>query len=278
MSIDHYHLLSSMSNGGPSGVAMISVRKRIALPIAALVASAGLVATPGAAHAQPPEPTPNPWQMRHWPQTQPWQEAEPSAATRSLPGTNGPSPIDPQKYELPDTMTWDDYRKIPGTNWADPARAGSVRNFKGALVLVDYPNQPFVVTQPANSSIYGNPTTVHDIPRAEVAEFYRNFLNTPGKLNRGHTIHEYWMEDSGGRFGIELAAFGAYQMPRKSHEYGIESNMQRGAGCPAGDTCQRNLRTDALAAWRADVGDDVANQYEFVFLLGAGQDESSTWQ
>ena len=266
-----------MSSAGLSGVRMFSVRKRIALPIAALVASSALAATPAAAEPRP-EPTPNPWQMRHWPQTQPWQQAEPAALTRTLPGTNGPRAIDPQNYELPDTMTWEDYRKIPGTNWADPAKAGSVRNFRGALVLVDYPNQPFVITQPANSTIYGNPTTVHDVPRSDVAAFYRDFLNKPGTLNRGHTIHEYWMEDSGGRFGIDLAAYGAYQMPGKSHEYGIEASMQRGAGCPAGDTCQRDIRADALAAWRADVGDDVANQYEFVFLLSAGQDESSTWQ
>jgi M6 family metalloprotease-like protein len=257
---------------------MINVRKRVALPIAALVASAGLIANPGTAIARPPEPTPNPWQMRHWPQTQPWQESEAAVATRSLPGTNGPSRLDPQNYELPDTMTWADYRKIPGTNWADPRRTGSVRNFRGALVLVDYPNQPFVVTQPANSTIYGNPTSVHDLPRAEVAEFYKNFLNTPNSLNRGHTIHEYWMEDSGGRFGIELGAFGAYQMPRKSHEYGIESNMQRGAGCPAGDVCMQDFRRDARALWIADVGEEVAAQYDFVFYLAAGQDESATWQ
>jgi M6 family metalloprotease-like protein len=239
---------------------------------AILVLLGGLVATPSA--AAPPEPTPNPWQMRHWPQTQPWQREQP--APRFSAST--PRPIDPQRYEQPDTMTWDDYTPIPGTNWADPATRGSVQTFRGALVLVDYANQPFVITQPANSTVYGNPTVVHDIPRAEVPEFYRDFLNTPGELNRGHTIHEYWMEDSGGRLGIELGAFGVYQMPAKSHEYGIENSMQRGAGCPSGDTCQRNLRTDARAAWLADVGQEVADQYDFVFYLSAGQDESSTWQ
>ncbi len=240
-----------------------------------LVLGGGLVATPAAAADPPPKPTPNPWQMRHWPQTQPWQEAQ--AGPRIF-AAGAPRPIDLQHFEQPDTMTWDDYRRIPGTSWADPAVRGSVRTFRGALVLVDYPNQPFVVTQPANSSIYGNPTTVHDVPRAQVPEFYRGFLNTPGQLNRGHTIHEYWMEDSGGRFGIELGAFGVYQMPAKSHEYGIDAGFQRGAGCPAGDTCQRNIRTDARAALVADVGEEVIAQYDFIFYLSAGQDESSTWQ
>jgi M6 family metalloprotease-like protein len=54
--------------------------------------------------------------------------------------------------------------------------------------------------------------------------------------------------------------------------------MQRGLGCPAGDTCGRDLRTDARAAWIADVGPEVAAQYDFIFFLAAGQDESSTWQ
>jgi M6 family metalloprotease-like protein len=259
------------------GAMLTRMRHTIALYTAALVVLGGLVAvTASPAAADPrPYPTPNPWQMRHWPQTQPWQQAQ--AGPRTF-AAGAPQPIDRQDFEQPDTMTWDDYRPIPGRNWADPAVRGSVRNFKGALILVDYANQPFAVTMPANSTVYGNPTAVHDVPRADVPAFYRDFLNTPGALNRGHTIHEYWMEDSGGRFGIELGAFGVYQMPAKSHEYGIESSMQRGAGCPSGDTCQRDLRADARAAWIADVGEEVAAEYEFVFLLSAGQDESSTWQ
>jgi M6 family metalloprotease-like protein len=263
-----------MFGGLGAGMFAKLTRAVLVFPVVALVASTSLIATPAAAEPRP-QPTPNPWQMRHWPQTQPWQEQQ--AFTQSFPAGT-PRPIDPQTYELPDTMTWDDYRAIPGTNWADPAVRGSVRTFKGALILVDYSNQPFVVTLPANSTVYGNPGAVHDLARADVPSFYRDFLNTPGPLNRGHTIHEYWMEDSGGRFGIELGAFGAYQMPGKSHEYGIEASMQRGAGCPAGDTCERDLRTDARAAWIADVGEDVAAQYDFVFLLSAGQDESATWQ
>jgi len=241
--------------------------------VPAIVVAVGGVAPPAAAADPKPSPPVKPWQVRHWPQTQPWQRSQPPLTL--APGL--PPPIDPQNYEQPDTMAWDDYRPIPGTSWADPTARGSVRTFKGALVLVDYPDQPFVITQPANSTVYGNPTTVHDVPRAQVPAFYRDFLNTPGGLNRGHTIHEYWMEDSGGRLGIELGAFGVYQMPAKSHEYGIDG-FQRGAGCPVGDTCQRNLRTDARALWLADVGPSVVDQYDFVFYLGAGQDESSTWQ
>ncbi|MBM2620891.1 M6 family metalloprotease domain-containing protein [Actinoplanes sp. LDG1-06] len=248
---------------------LVSATSVVVLAVAgALIASPAVAAPPGGADPD------TPWRMRHWPQTQPWQVDQAAA----LAGKTGPQPIDPQRYELPDTMTWDDYKPVPGTDWANPAVRGSERTFNGALVLVDYPNQPFVVTQPANSTIFGNPSGVQNLDRADVPRFYRDFLNQPGELNRGHTIHEYWMEDSDGRFGIELSAYGVYQMPAKSHEYGIEAQMQRGQGCPAGDTCNRNLRTDARAAWIAAVGETEAAKYDFVFFLSAGQDESATWQ
>jgi M6 family metalloprotease-like protein len=252
-------------------------KNMLLVPAAALGLVAGLAtAVPAAAQPRPPipEPTANPWQMRHWPQTQPWQREQPSARTFAA---GAPRPIDPQNYELPDTMTWNDYRSIPGTSWSDPSRKGSVRNFNVAVVLVDYANQPFEVTQPKNSSVFGNPVEVGDVPRGEVAEFYQNFLNTPQKLNHGHTLHEYWMEDSGGRYGVDLTGFGAYRMPAKDHEYGVDG-MQGGTGCPAGDTCGRDLRADARAAWVGDVGEETAAKYDFVFFLSAGQDESSTWQ
>nr|WP_246258358.1 M6 family metalloprotease domain-containing protein [Amycolatopsis anabasis] len=173
-------------------------------------------------------------------------------------------------------MTWDDYRKVPGTDWANPDRKGSVRTFKGAVVLVDYPDQNFAVTQPPRSTVFGNPSPeASNIPRAQVAKFYQDFLNKPGALNRGHTIHEYWMEDSGGRFGVDLTAFGPYRLPGKSFEYGME--FQPDSACPPGANCRRDLRADGGAAWKADVG-DISKQFDFVFYLSAGQDESATWQ
>ncbi|MEV4217991.1 M6 family metalloprotease domain-containing protein [Nonomuraea sp. NPDC049725] len=237
-----------------------------------------LMATPASA-APPADDPEHPWRLEHWPQTQPWQRDAPEEAPslrRDRPST-GVKPIDPQNWVNPDHMTWADYKQIPGTKWNDPAVKGSKRTFKGALVLLDYPNQPFVVTQPRGSTIFANPSAqAHDVPRDQVAKFYQDFLNTPNDLNRGHTIHEYWMEDSGGRYGVELTGFGPYTMPGKDHEYAME--MQGGEGCPSGDSCNKNLRADGNAAWLADVGKETADQFDFVFYLSAGQDESSTWQ
>ena len=182
-------------------------------------------------------------------------------------------------------MTWDDYVAPPGINWADPTRRGSSRNFNIALIAVDYPDEAggFVITQAPNSTAFTNPQPVasqFSLQREDVPAFYRDFLNKPQDLNRNHTLHEYWMEDSAGRFGVDLTSFGPYLLPQKSYEYGIddeEDGFNPGA-CPSGDTCSVDLRTDALGAWRADIGNDSANAFELVFILSAGQDESSTWQ
>ena len=68
-----------------------------------------------------------------------------------------PPPIDPQNPGWQPDMTWDDYTPVPGTDWANPAIPPSVRKFKVALVVVDYPDQPFVISQPPFSTIFGNP-------------------------------------------------------------------------------------------------------------------------
>ena len=44
-------------------------------------------------------------------------------------------------------MTWADYRPIPETSWGDNAVPGE-RVLRVALVAVDFPDQPFVITMP----------------------------------------------------------------------------------------------------------------------------------
>src|SRR6185436_12135107 len=70
-------------------------------------------------------------------------------------GPNGdPGPLppdDPQVVRDQDDMTWDDYRPIPGVNWADTSRRGTKRTMRVAIVPADYSDYPFVVTQPKGS-------------------------------------------------------------------------------------------------------------------------------
>ncbi|KAK1907841.1 hypothetical protein P3342_006170 [Pyrenophora teres f. teres] len=191
------------------------------------------------------------------------------------------APIDPQNWVNPDNMTWADYVAPPTTNWADPSRKGRDRNFNIAMVTVDYPDSPFVITLPANSDIFGNPQPLAaGMKREDVPKFYHDFLNVPNDINQGHTLHEYWMGDSFGKYGVDLTVFGPYRMPAKSYQYGVddeEGGFNEGA-CPQGPPCSVDLRTDALGAWRAEVGNETADAYELAFILSAGQDESSTWQ
>jgi M6 family metalloprotease-like protein len=189
--------------------------------------------------------------------------------------------LDPQVWVNPDNMTWNDFKAPPNTNWSDPSRKGSIRNFNIALVAVDYSDQPFVISLAPNSTVFSNPQpVVSGVNRSDVPAFYRDLLNTPSELNRGHTLHEYWMEDSAGQYGVNLQAFGAYKLPSLSYQYGVddsEGGYNPGA-CPSPGPCLISIRTDALKAWRANVDNDVAKSFELVFILSAGQDESSTWQ
>jgi M6 family metalloprotease-like protein len=191
------------------------------------------------------------------------------------------APLDPQNWENPDNMTWADFVPQPGTNWSDPTRKGSIRNFNIALITVDYSDMPFVITLPANSTIFNNPQPIAGgVTREQVPNFYRDLLNTPNDLNNGHTLHEYWMGDSFGEYGVDLTVYGAYRLPSLSWQYGVDDEqggMNPGA-CPGPGPCSVDLRTDALGAWRAEVGDEAADKYELVYILSAGQDESSTWQ
>ncbi len=187
--------------------------------------------------------------------------------------------LDAQDWVNPDNMTWADYKPPPMTNWSDPSQRGWSRNFNIALVTVDYDDETFVITQAPGSTVFGNPQpNAPKVARDEVPSFYRDLLNTPNDLNGGHTLHEYWMGDSFGKFGVDLAAFGPYRLPSQSFQYGIDTAGFNPNACPDGYECGVDLRTDALGAWRHDVGNSTAASFELVFILSAGQDESSTWQ
>ena len=66
-------------------------------------------------------------------------------------------PIDPQEAEYQDDMTWDDYRTVPGTDWANPALVPTIEKWKVAFVLTEFADQPLNITMPAGATIFGNP-------------------------------------------------------------------------------------------------------------------------
>jgi M6 family metalloprotease-like protein len=185
-------------------------------------------------------------------------------------------PIDPQRVQDQDKMTWADYRPIPGTTWADNAVPGA-RVLRVALVAVDFPDQPFVITLPKRKDLFGNPQ-VDPVKREDVPRFYADFWGRPHPLNHGHTIHEFWMEQSRGKVGIpKIDAFGPYRMPRRLFEYGLHEYKQE-EGCPSGYTCDGRMEPDVDALWTADKGAEIKKQYDIVLRIYAGYDETSVWQ
>jgi M6 family metalloprotease-like protein len=151
-----------------------------------------------------------------------------------------PPPLDPQQVEDQQNMTFDDYKPIPGVEWATNGATPSVRGITIALVAFDFDDQPFVITQPKKSDPFGNPQ-IDPVPRSEVPQFYADFYNKPSPLNHFHTINGYWMEQSGGRIGItDIKTYGPYRMPKKLYQYGVNDIGQNhgttGNGCPAQTT------------------------------------------
>ena len=126
-----------------------------------------------------------------------------------------PAPLDPQNWSFQDNLTWADYKKLPGPDYSDPAIQPTVKKWKVAIVLADFQDRQFIVTQPAGSTIWGTPTaTANNIPRAAVPQFYADFLNKPSAANNFQTMNRYWMEDSFGKYGVELTPFGPYKLDR----------------------------------------------------------------
>ncbi|MBK7134381.1 MAG: peptidase M6 [Bacteroidales bacterium] len=186
-----------------------------------------------------------------------------------------PKPIDPQIVQDQDDMTWNDYHPIPGKNWADPSLIPE-RKFKMALVAVDFPDQPFVITLPKKSDLFGNPQ-IDPVKREDVPEFYSDFWLKPSEVNHGQTINGYWMEQSRGKFGITvLDAFGPYRMPKNHWEYGLNEYNQNNS-TPDGTVASSRMEPDVDALWKADAG-DLKKQYDAILRIYAGYDETGVWQ
>lgn len=185
------------------------------------------------------------------------------------------SPIDPQVVQDQDEMTWNDYRPIPGKNWADPALKPG-REFRMALVAVDFSDQPFVMTLPKGSDLFGNPQ-IDPVKREEIPQFYADFWLKPSAVNHGQTINGYWMEQSRGKFGItQLEAFGPYRMPRPLWAYGLNEHKQNNS-TPDGSTARYRMERDIDSLWRADRG-NIKDNYDAILRVYAGYDETGVWQ
>jgi M6 family metalloprotease-like protein len=209
----------------------------------------------------------------------------PAAAQDSAPATDGGPivPADQQQWTDQAEMTWDDYVPIRPDAWNSVTTSqGSDVTYRTAVILLDFQDQPFLITQPPESHPFGNPQSGW-VPVApeDVNQWFTEYYTVPNQYNGGQTFHGYWMEDSHGRIGVDATVFGPYTLPGKLHEYGYDGsfNSPLGAFCPQGDTCGKNIRSDGGALWRAAIGcASGLCGFNNAFYVTAGHDESSTWQ
>src|SRR3954470_14079221 len=137
-------------------------------------------------------------------------------AAPAVANAGAPAPVDPQNWSFQDNLTWNDYKPLPGKDYSDSAIEPTVKKWKVALVLTDFDDKPYSITQPAGSTIFGNPQAfAANIPRADTGAFLRNFLNVPSTMNHFQTMNRYWMEDSYGKYGVQLDVYGPYRLPGK---------------------------------------------------------------
>lgn len=182
-----------------------------------------------------------------------------------------PDPVDTEEYTLPEDMVWEDYKSVPGVNW-DEITTEPERLIKGALVLVDYADLEFVTSLPEGSDVAGNPIGTGDIPREELGKFWEEFLNEPQALNNYRTIDEYWKENSYGKWGVDLDAFGPYSLEGREFQYGLSYGNSMPPGYQS-----KNIQSEALDLAQEDI-DNSGEEYDFIFILHAGYDQSGVWQ
>ena len=212
--------------------------------------------------------------------------AGPAAAQAPPDAVNHPllQPIDAQNWVDQAELTWDAYTPIRPPAWNSAATSqGSQNQYKTAVILLDFTDQPFLITQAPGTHPFGNPQPGWEpIPQDEVADWMYDYYAVPNEFNGGQTLHAYWMEDSHGKIGVDVTVFGPFTLPGKLHEYGIPDggfNAPAAAYCPQGDSCNKNIRTDGGNLWRASIGcPSGLCGFDNGFYVTAGHDESSTWQ
>ena len=211
--------------------------------------------------------------------------AAPAAAQAPPDAVNHPllQPVDAQAWVDQGELTWDAYTPIRPAAWNSAATSrGSQNQYRTAIILLDFSDQPFLITQEPGSHPFGNPQPGWEpVPQDQVDDWMADYFTEPNEFNGGQTLHAYWMEDSHGKIGVDATVFGPYRMPGKSFEYGIASDFNNPVNqyCPQGHTCNRNIRLDGGNAWRTAIGCPSGNcGFDNLFYVTAGHDESSTWQ
>jgi X-Pro dipeptidyl-peptidase len=209
-----------------------------------------------------------------------------------------PPPLDPQSWKLQEDMLWKDMRPNPVIDWMEelnpaslvnPKATGNKDPIRGALLLVDYWDRPFITTQPINSDLLGyylfdqygqyedhitkNPI-IH-IDASEYTQWIADYLNKNQAINHYRSIDEYWREASYGKWQIELDSYGPYHLQGMEFEFSLNYTSNSDIPPTFRRSSSRSLVNESIAlAYNNNV---YLGDYDFFFILHAGYDESNVW-
>lgn len=196
-----------------------------------------------------------------------------------------PEPIDPQSWVLQRDQTWDDFKPNPIVDWDtfDMSKTRT-RTIRGLVILVDFPDRPFHITEAPGTDLVGNPQ-FGPIAKENVAKYYLDYLNNPAAKDQNHgaTITGFWREASFGKWDITLDACGPFTMSGFEIQYGFSYGTTVSTSNPLGDIPPGLTRysssnyTSQAVNLAVSNGINMAN-YDFCFILHAGYDESGVWQ
>ncbi|MCL1874171.1 MAG: immune inhibitor A [Clostridiales bacterium] len=213
-----------------------------------------------------------------------------------------PDPIDPQTWKLQEDMLWSELKRNPVIDWTTELNPAGLANpmgrgaapIKGALVLVDFWDRPFIATRELNTDLLGyylydefgkfedhitkNPV-IH-VDAEDYREWIRDYLNKNQEINHYRSIDEFWRENSYGKWAVDLDSFGPYHLP--GFEFEFDLSYTSWSDLPpifrratSGSSNYRNMMNEGIDCALQDgvyLGD-----YDFFFILHSGYDESSVW-
>ncbi|MCL1974742.1 MAG: hypothetical protein FWG61_01105, partial [Firmicutes bacterium] len=193
---------------------------------------------------------------------------------------NMPPPLDPQSWKLQRDMAWNEWKPNPYIDWIKDDTVEPARVLRGVLVLVDFPDRSFLVTEEKGSDILGNPV-IGGIAKEDLADFWRDYLTVPSAANNYVTLDAFWKENTYGRQTIELEACGPYTLSRFEFQYGslgITTVQRFDSIFPRGTAMATEAYNLAKASGDIKFFADGKPAYDFVFFIHAGYDPSGLWQ
>ena len=103
-------------------------------------------------------------------------------------------PIDAQNWVDQGELTWAAYSPVPDQHpeYYDGSATGSQSQYRTAIILVDYSDQPFLITQPPGTHPFGNPQPGwQPVAPGEVNEWMHDYYEVPNHANSRRQLNYF---------------------------------------------------------------------------------------